>query len=70
LIDKKFFIVFKKKETYKNYLMLLKNMESKRTIPVCFKPDEIKLIESYAKRFGMTNYSQAIEKLAADLKKI
>jgi hypothetical protein len=64
------FFSFKKKETHKNYLVLLKNMEDKRSIPVCFKPDEIKLIENYAKRFGMTNYSQAIEKLASDLKKI
>jgi hypothetical protein len=45
-------------------------MEAKRTIPVCFKPDEIKLIEEYARGFGMTNYSQAIEKLASDIKKI
>ncbi|HEX7257546.1 MAG TPA: hypothetical protein VF242_05755 [Nitrososphaeraceae archaeon] len=45
-------------------------MEAKRTIPVCFKPDEIKLLEKYAKKFGMTNYSQAIEKLASDIKKI
>jgi len=50
--------------------MLLINMEAKRTIPVCFKPDEIKLLEKYAKQFGMINYSQAIEKLASDLKKI
>ena len=50
--------------------MFLINMEGNRTIPVCFKPDEIKLIEKYAKQFRMTNYSQAIEKLASDLKKI
>jgi hypothetical protein len=50
--------------------MLLINMESNRTIPVCFKPEEIKLIEKYAKEFGMTNYSQAIEKIASDLKKV
>ena len=43
-------------------------MEYKLSVPVCFKPDEIKLIENYAKKFGMTNYSQAIEKLASDLK--
>jgi hypothetical protein len=50
--------------------MLLITMEAKRTIPVCFKPDDIKLLEKYAKQFGMINYSQAIEKLASDLKKI
>jgi hypothetical protein len=49
--------------------MLLSTMEAKRSIPVCFKPNEIELIEKYAKQFGMTNYSQAIEKLAFDLKK-
>ena len=42
-------------------------MEDKRTIPVCFKPDEIKLLEKFAKNCGMTNNSQAIEKLASDL---
>ena len=59
-----------KKETYKNYIILLINMEAKRSIPVCFTPNEIELIEKYAKQFGMTNYSQAIEKIASDLKKV
>ncbi len=42
-------------------------MEDKRTIPVCFTPNEIELIEKYAKQFGMTNYSQAIEKIASNV---
>jgi hypothetical protein len=42
-------------------------MENKRTIPLCFKPDEIKLLEKFAKKFGMINNSQAIEKLASGL---
>ena len=42
-------------------------MENKRTIPVCFKPDEIKLLEKFAKNCGMMNNSQAIEKIASDL---
>ena len=49
--------------------MFLINMEANRAIPVCFKSHEIELIEKYAKQFGMTNYSQAIEKLASELKK-
>jgi hypothetical protein len=30
-------------------------------MPVCFTPDQVKLLESYAKRNGMLNASQAIE---------
>lgn len=33
----------------------------KRTMPICFTPDQVKLLESYAKRNGMLNSSQAIE---------
>jgi hypothetical protein len=40
-------------------------MSGKRTMPICFKPDELIIIEEYAKRMGMTNYSQAIEKVAS-----
>ncbi len=36
-------------------------MEEKRTMPICFTPDQLKLIEEYAKRKGMLNLSQAIE---------
>jgi len=43
-------------------------MKDKRTIPVCFKPEELKLIETFAKKnAGMTNSSQAIEKIVSDL---
>jgi hypothetical protein len=38
-------------------------MEEKRTMPICFSSDQIKLIEEYAKRRGMLNISQAIEDL-------
>ena len=38
-------------------------MEEKRTMPVCFTSDQLKLIEEYAKRRGMLNVSQAIEDL-------
>jgi hypothetical protein len=33
----------------------------RRTMPVCFTPDQVKLLESYAKKNGMLNTSQAIE---------
>jgi hypothetical protein len=39
-------------------------MEEKiRTMPVCFTPDQLKLVEEYAKRRGMLDVSQAIEEL-------
>jgi hypothetical protein len=36
----------------------------KRTMPVCFSRENLILLEKYAKKKGMTNYSQAIENLA------
>jgi hypothetical protein len=38
-------------------------MEEKRTMPICFTSDQLKLIEDYAKRKGMLNLSQAVEDL-------
>jgi hypothetical protein len=38
-------------------------MEEKRTMPICFTSDQLKLIEDYAKRKGMLNLSQAVEHL-------
>jgi hypothetical protein len=35
-----------------------------RTMPVCFTPDQLKVIEQYAKKKGMLNASQAVEQLA------
>jgi hypothetical protein len=35
----------------------------RRTMPICFSSDQLKLIEEYAKRRGMLNVSQAIEDL-------
>jgi hypothetical protein len=37
--------------------------EKRRTMPVCFTSDQLKLVEEYAKRKGMLNVSQAIEEL-------
>ncbi len=36
----------------------------KRTMPVCFTPEQLKLVEEYAKKKGMLNASQAVEELA------
>ncbi|MGB9169367.1 MAG: hypothetical protein WCB31_10615 [Nitrososphaeraceae archaeon] len=51
-------------ETHKKYRPVSYGMSQKRSMPICFKPDELLIIEEYAKKMGMTNYSQAIEKLA------
>jgi len=39
-------------------------MSQKRSMPVCFKPDELLIIEEYAKKMALPICSQAIEKLA------
>jgi hypothetical protein len=38
-------------------------MSEKRTMPVCFTPEQLKSVEEYAKKRGMLNASQAIEEL-------
>jgi hypothetical protein len=38
--------------------------EDKRTMPVCFNPEELSLLEEFAKRKGMTSYSQVVEFMA------
>ena len=35
----------------------------KRTMPICFTSEQIKKIEEFAKKNGMVNASQAVEKL-------
>jgi len=35
----------------------------KRSIPVCFTEKQYKMIEEFAKRNGMLNTSQALEKI-------
>lgn len=35
----------------------------KRSMPVCFTQKQYEMIESYAKRNGMLNASQALEKI-------
>ncbi len=55
-------LFFKKERVIilQNYLFI---MEDKRTMPICFTSDQLKMIEDYAKRKGMLNLSQAIEHL-------
>jgi len=38
-------------------------MNEKRTIPVCFTPGQLKIVEVYGRKKGMLNVSQAIEEL-------
>jgi hypothetical protein len=38
-------------------------MSGKRTMPVCFTPEQLQMVEEYAKKKGMLNASQAIEEL-------
>jgi len=41
---------------------------TKRTMPVCCDTEQYKLIEKYAKKRGMTNASQAVEKILEEIK--
>jgi len=36
---------------------------TKRTMPICCNTEEYKMIERYAKKHGMINASQAVEKI-------
>ncbi|MEO9321037.1 MAG: hypothetical protein ABI361_10215 [Nitrososphaera sp.] len=40
--------------------------QERRTMPVCLSPDQLKVIELYAKSKGMLNASQAIEDVAGN----
>jgi hypothetical protein len=52
------------------YMLKLSDMDSandylsKKSIPVCFSKYNLKVLEDYAKKKGMLDYSQAIEHLA------
>lgn len=35
----------------------------KRTMPICFTREQVKLLEEYAKSKGMLNLSQAVEEI-------
>jgi len=38
----------------------------KRSMPVCFTTEQHKMIEEFAKRNGMLNSSQALEKILSE----
>jgi len=38
----------------------------KRSMPVCFTKEQHKMIEKFAKRKGMLNTSQALEKILSE----
>jgi|RhiMetdeSRZDD1v2_1073273.scaffolds.fasta_scaffold37202_8 hypothetical protein len=38
--------------------------EEKRTLPICFSLEQIAFLEEFAKKKGMTSFSQAVEYLA------
>ncbi|MEW5840314.1 hypothetical protein [Nitrososphaera sp.] len=44
----------------------MQTSEEKRTMPVCLTPEQLKVVEEYAKSKGMLNASQAIEELASN----
>lgn len=43
-------------------------MNNKKTMPICFSPEELNIIKEYATRFKMTDYSQAVEKVVSEIK--
>ncbi|MGN6348101.1 MAG: hypothetical protein ACTHJ2_00030 [Candidatus Nitrosocosmicus sp.] len=38
-----------------------------KSMPICFTPDQLKILESYAKEKGMLNYDQALEEIIKSL---
>ena len=42
---------------------MLRVIMGKRSMPICFTNEEYKKIEEFAKKHGMLNASQAVEKL-------
>jgi hypothetical protein len=57
-------IILNPRICYMNYPL---ESHAKRTMPVCLTPDQMRTIEEYAKRNGMLNASQAIEKAAGSI---
>ena len=39
-------------------------VKESRTMPVCLSPEQLQIVEKYAKSKGMLNASQAVEELA------
>ena len=40
---------------------------TKRTMPICCDMEQYKMIEKYAKKRGMINAGQAVEKILAEI---
>ena len=40
---------------------------TKRTMPICCDLEQYKLLEKYAKKLGMINASQAVEKILDEI---
>ena len=40
---------------------------TKRTMPICCDPAQYKMIEIYAKKHGMMNASQAVERMLEEI---
>lgn len=38
----------------------------RRTMPICFTPQQVKLLEKYAKENGLLNFSQAVEQIISN----
>ncbi|MGA8106560.1 MAG: hypothetical protein WB815_07880 [Nitrososphaeraceae archaeon] len=38
--------------------------DDKRTLPICFVPEQLAFLKEFAKKKGMTSYSQAVEFVA------
>ncbi|MGN6708374.1 MAG: hypothetical protein ACTHKF_03405 [Candidatus Nitrosocosmicus sp.] len=38
-----------------------------KSMPISFTPDQLKILESYAKEKGMLNYDQALEEIIKSL---
>jgi len=53
-----------KRKSYNLAGIIVFLMSEKRTIPVCLTPEQLRMVEEYAKKKGMLNTSQAIEELA------
>jgi hypothetical protein len=41
------------------------DVNSKKVIPICFKPEQLKILEHYARGKGALTVGQAIEKLVS-----
>jgi len=62
----KYFLKYSKSKGYS--LKKIRLIMTKRTMPICCDTEQYKLIEKYAKKRGMINASQAVEKILEEIK--